>query len=40
MDICIFRERYEPQYPPSYSLNSATTVLLGEELRHSVTYKG
>ena len=24
------RERYEPPYPPSYGLNSTTTVLLGE----------
>ena len=23
-------ERYEPPYPPSYGLNSITTVLLGE----------
>ncbi len=23
-------ERYEPAYPPSYGLNSTTTVLLGE----------
>ena len=23
-------ERYEPPYPPSYGLNSTTTVLLGE----------
>ena len=27
-------ERYEPPYPPSYGLNSTTTVLLGEWLRH------
>ena len=25
-------ERYEPPYPPSYVLNSTTTVLLGELL--------
>ena len=23
-------ERYEPPYPPSYGLNSTTTILLGE----------
>ncbi len=23
-------ERYEPPYPPSYGLNTTTTVLLGE----------
>ena len=29
--ICVhFRERYEPPNPPSYGLNSTTTVLLGE----------
>ena len=27
-------ERYEPPYPPSYGLNSTTTVLLGEWLWH------
>ena len=27
-------ERFEPPYPPSYGLNSTTTVLLGEWLRH------
>ena len=27
-------ERYESPYPPSYGLNSITTVLLGEWLRH------
>ena len=27
-------ERYEPLYPPSYGLNSTTTVLLGELLWH------
>ena len=27
-------ERYEPPYPPSYVLNSTTTVLLGEWLWH------
>ena len=27
-------ERYEPPYPPSYGLNSTTTVLLGEKLWH------
>ena len=27
-------ERYEPPYPPSYGLNSITTVLLGEWLWH------
>ena len=27
-------ERYEPPYPTSYGLNSATTVLLGEWLWH------
>ena len=27
-------ERYEPSYPPSYGLNSPTTVLLGERLWH------
>ena len=26
------RERYEPPYPPSYGLNSTTTILLGEWL--------
>ena len=34
-----FRERYEPPYPPSYGLNSTTTVLLGEWLWHWITYK-
>ena len=33
-------ERYEPPYPPSYGLNSTTTVLLGEWAGHSITYKG
>ena len=32
-------ERYEPTYPPSYGLNSTTTVLLGEWLWHLITYK-
>ena len=32
-------ERYEPPYPPSYGLNSTTTVL-GEWLWHEITYKG
>ena len=27
-------ERYEPPYPPTYGLNSTTTVLLGEWLWH------
>ena len=27
-------ERYEPPYPPSYGLNSTTTVLLGEWIWH------
>ena len=27
-------ERYEPPYPPSYRLNSTTTVLFGEWLWH------
>ena len=27
-------ERYEPPYPPSYGINSTTTVLLGEWLWH------
>ena len=27
-------DRYEPPYPPSYGLNSITTVLLGEWLWH------
>ena len=27
-------ERYDPVYPPSYGLNSTTTVLLGEWLWH------
>ena len=27
-------ERYEHPYPPSYGLNSTTTVLLGEWLWH------
>ena len=31
---------YEPAYPPSYGLNSTTTVLLGECLWHEITYKG
>ena len=29
-----------PPYPPSYGLNSTTTVLLGEWLWHGITYKG
>ena len=33
-------ERYEPPYPPSYGLNSTTTVLLGEWIWHWITYKG
>ena len=33
-------ERYEPHYPPSYGLNSTTTVLLCEWLWHLITYKG
>ena len=33
-------EKYEPPYPPSYGLNSTTTVLLGEWLLHWITYKG
>ena len=33
-------ERYELPYPPSYGLNSTTTVLLGEWLWHWITYKG
>ena len=32
-------ERYEPPYPPSYGLNSTTTVLLGEWLWHWITYE-
>ena len=27
-------ERHDPPYPPSYGLNSTTTVLLGEWLWH------
>ena len=27
-------ERYEPPYPPSYGLNSTSTVILGEWLWH------
>ena len=27
-------EKYEPPYPPSYGLNSTTTVLLGEWVWH------
>ena len=30
---------YEPPYPPSYGLNSTTTVLQGEWLWHKITYK-
>ena len=30
-------ERYEVLYPPSYGLNNATTVLLGEWLWHWIT---
>ena len=33
-------ERYEPPYPPSYGLNSTTTVLLEGGLWHQITYKG
>ena len=33
-------ERYEPSYPPSYGLNSTTTVLLEGWLWHLLTYKG
>ena len=33
-------ERYEPPYPPTYGLNSTTTVLLGEWLGHQITYIG
>ena len=33
-------ERYEPPYPPSYGLNSTTTVLLEGWLWHEITYKG
>ncbi len=29
-----FRARYEPPHPPSYGLNSTSTVLLGEWLWH------
>ena len=32
-------KRYEALYPPSYGLNSTTTVLLGEWLWHWITYK-
>ena len=31
---------YEPPYPPSYGLNSTTTVLLGKWLWHQITFKG
>ena len=31
---------YESPYPPSYGLNSTTTVLLREWLWHWITYKG
>ena len=30
----------EPPYPPSYGLNSTTTIFLGEWLWHYITYKG
>ena len=30
---------YEPPYPPSYGLNSTTTVLLWEWFWHLITYK-
>ena len=30
----------DPLYPPSFGLNSTTTVLLGEWLWHYITYKG
>ena len=30
----VLQSRYEPPYPPSYWLNSTTTVLLGEWLWH------
>ena len=33
-------ERYEPPYPPSYGLNSTSTVLLEEWLWHWITHKG
>ena len=33
-------ERYEPPNPPSYRLNSTTTVLLEGWLWHQITYKG
>ena len=32
-------KRYEPPNPPSYGLNSTTTVLLGEWLWHLITFK-
>ena len=32
--------RYVPPYPPSYGLNSTTTVLLGEWLWRQITYEG
>ena len=32
-------ERYEPSYPPSYGLNSITTILLEGWLWHWITYK-
>ena len=32
-------ERYEPPNPPSYVLNSTTTVLLGEWLWHKIPAK-
>ena len=34
------KERYEPSYPPSYGLNSTTTVLRWEWIWHEITYKG
>ena len=33
-------ERYEPPYPPSYGLNSTTTVLLEGWIWHSITQEG
>ena len=34
------QERYEPLYPPSYGLNSTTTVLLEGWLWHYIAYQG
>ena len=34
------RKGMNPAYPPSYGLNSTTTVLLGEYLWHQITDEG